>query len=736
MRNLRIAMTNLWSSPIGLDYYYDSASDLSPLTQPRSMRHAVPVGTVASRISELQNLANNSSSKGLLSPNRNREANWSGFGRRKSTRFGQPASVSSKPDEQTQVNVNHSFAGLTTRRANHLQDHARVDARSKWDRTAGLHAQLQPSGLGGRVQYEATSPWVFLPRSKLQKNIQDDYVHKETDIPETNKQTTQLSTSEPITPLPTSSTNYEMEEKSPGLIEPFPQTPDEMRRRVISRAQRADMSGWTSIETTSTVRRQSVRDLYHYYGIQRPSGLASVENSPYNSEMAPQRSEHKNGELSFQEHRKRHRTLSKSYPFDQGGVHGQVFTPTHGNSRQSTKFPALYLEEATPRHGSRLTPPSYIEMPDRSMLHSATAHSTSTHGITPPFLTANMLSPTYSVSFLPISRSVASNHTPRSPYNSRRDNKHGQGLSCHSSSSGEIVGGKGMDSCGTPSCQATHRGHRPYRHSISCIRKRNRYAEESDSGYMAGGSHFDEFDTVQHQDDYHHGFHHHEHSDHSHEVSQHDHGDYFKRPLPHHGEESSKQQGSTPREEIPIGSPEPQGIHTELHQINPTEPAGAPAVKAPIGTHNDPLILEVNQPSGFASPNKSNTTSRKLSAFIRFQEQNIVPVLNKRLREHQEELKRIERMCQEQIDIASQKKCLHPEESHTLFGKGLIQNNSGNSPHTLQECEDMAGNGQQEVHGIGIKGVTILIHLEGKEDVVIKTDLSPAGQKTEANASV
>jgi hypothetical protein len=55
-----------------------------------------------------------------------------------------------------------------------------------------------------------------------------------------------------------------------------------------------------------------------------------------------------------------------------------------------------------------------------------------------------------------------------------------------------------------------------------------------------------------------------------------------------------------------------------------------------------------------------------LSAFFKLQEQNIVSLLNKRLQEHQEELKQIERMCDDQNSAAAQRISLDQEQDHEI----------------------------------------------------------------------
>jgi hypothetical protein len=61
---------------------------------------------------------------------------------------------------------------------------------------------------------------------------------------------------------------------------------NEPKRPTASRQRRpTSPCEWTSVETTSTMRRQSVKDLY--YGIQRPARLVSLENVDFDPEETP-----------------------------------------------------------------------------------------------------------------------------------------------------------------------------------------------------------------------------------------------------------------------------------------------------------------------------------------------------------------------------------------------------------------------------------------------------------------
>jgi hypothetical protein len=84
----------------------------------------------------------------------------------------------------------------------------------------------------------------------------------------------------------------------------------------------------------------------------------------------------------------------------------------------------------------------------------------------------------------------------------------------------------------------------------------------------------------------------------------------------------------------------------------------------------DTVQSESIQVSGDLSPCKFKPESRRLSAFFKLQEQNIVSLLNKRLQEHQEELKRIERMSDDKLNVAVLKVHLDQDQEQGLDVNG------------------------------------------------------------------
>jgi len=244
-------------------FNYSSATTQPPRC--KSFQYDVPVGTVASRIRLLQSLSNPISAHRPPSFSiRRRENSRTGFGRRLNSRFAEPASRNNYPDEHTQVETTHSFLGLNTPRKNHEEKHAMTSHRgiisyqstgiqgqealemagnkTIFYRTPGIHGQIEPQGVKQRVQYDAASPWPVLSKAES--------------LPSTYKNGKRSLS-------PTSASQQDIHEPS----------------RATNNLQHGTVSSEASILTTSTIRRQSVRDLFQDYGIERPARLVSSDDT-------------------------------------------------------------------------------------------------------------------------------------------------------------------------------------------------------------------------------------------------------------------------------------------------------------------------------------------------------------------------------------------------------------------------------------------------------------------------
>lgn len=875
-------MTNSWQSAVGLDFS-DSGSRNSSLAPWRHSRSTVPAGTVASRILDLQNLAQTSTSgREISSSVRHQEQFKTGFGRRSIARFGQPASLSTKPDEQVQIDDGHSFLGLSNPRASHTEEHALVDGRSRWERTAGIHAQLQPSGLDKRVQYEAISPWAYLPTSKSNKIVKNSH---------DQGRTNHAHTYNPTTPFHESASNLRSQDTSAhsganrvesgqralqgGILQ------GRKGRMTLNKLHASNSDEWTSIETTSTMRRQSVRDLYRSHGIERPTGFLSSDDLAFDLQETPRPGEtHASCQVCLWANDKNNiyckcghllpknldMLSSISVAGGDGTVHSQrkisqsKFQNLHSNMmiKENSKLelqkqlsPSLQeqrkvsTKEGKQMQEGSLEPPEQLKdrLTDQSVglptLHVeentiCQAYQTTplkdkssgyTHPTSPqtepalenlngssilPLVVTSPVSATHSVSFIPIQAALNSQQKQRIQPGQRQKVKLRRPLDLHLFSSvvlnADIEPGGGDSS----EYQAAHPDHHLQSHSISYHRKRQRHHDDTDSGYMGGVSHHDEFDDIQHNWEPCSEIRNHEHRDDCNE-------DDLKPSCQSHIKCSS---AAAPYEEGK-NVPAPQEVNHKInqhdHTVTTTLSPAAPSQSCQKHLSELPALLAHEQPplpntgmghehcchhldsqpassgrslmqanghnSGYAIPLKPlMTSSRRLSAFLQQQDQNIVPLLSKRLQEHQEKLKEIGKLGQEQINTMSQSYCLREVQmlagdgsKETLVAtlkepvvpstdpqyQGTTREEVGNDrkltravdaiqstqqqaeecgcpckripktdtvsntqvqgdPHSLQTIKDE----KKETHDVGIKGITIVLHLEGKNDVLLKADLS------------
>jgi hypothetical protein len=203
------------------------------------------------------------------------------------------------------------------------------------------------------------------------------------------------------------------------------------------------------------------------------------------------------------------------------------------------------------------------------------------------------------------------------------------------------------------------------------------------------------------------------------------------------------------------------------------------------------------------SPPGSRRATRRLSALFQLREKNTVPLLNQKLLEHQEELRRTQKECDQQMGAVAKsllnnltwnnerKESIHnvmPEEPERVQSAKSSNANTvrkmrwklrlidrkpspacGNDgitrEHRLVDDEvevdrgsnifNIASPGKQtqllpldfenhecvwkskllgqNIHVLGIRGVTVLLHLEGKEDVIFKAvDWEGGDQRTKA----
>ena len=230
-----------------------------------SLSNVVPPGTVASRVRFLEDHPITAYSiPRRPTPTLVRGQSRVGFGRRLTNRFGNPASRNEHPHEEPQIDMMHSYLGLVNTRTRHVEEHGVTDGgsdrRTTYSRTSGIHAQMHPQGLMERVQYDALSPWFFAPQNDTGASRTGQCGQRMDPLREVD--------------------GFGNRSFFPGRSSIFPTLTtgigqSDMYRRDVKSRQGATMKSDTSALTTSTVRRQSVRDLFANYGIEQPPGLVS-----------------------------------------------------------------------------------------------------------------------------------------------------------------------------------------------------------------------------------------------------------------------------------------------------------------------------------------------------------------------------------------------------------------------------------------------------------------------------
>ncbi|TEY54812.1 hypothetical protein BOTCAL_0237g00150 [Botryotinia calthae] len=289
-----------WRPAAARNIHADSAASHSTLPSNRpSSNLPITVGTVASRILLLQKLAGNQKNKSppktpsrfpqirstsktrrerssksphrSRSPpqirpslNRRRENSRSSFGRRPTNIFGNPASRNSQPNEQPQIGTTHSFLGLRTPRSNHDEGHARAGNIGALRVDGDVGPSL--SGLRGLARENVlNSGWApIFDNLRVSKKDRDQRIAgREVDL---QRDVQNFGDDYVSTHTPSTSQLYCDKKRILNS------------RRRKEKARQDEMSNSeVSIRTTSSLRRQSVRDLFDTHGIERPHGLASSE---------------------------------------------------------------------------------------------------------------------------------------------------------------------------------------------------------------------------------------------------------------------------------------------------------------------------------------------------------------------------------------------------------------------------------------------------------------------------
>ena len=520
-------MNYQWRSPRSRINNVDSPSSISPLTVGNRFENAIPPGTVASRVRFLQSFANTDSTRlAPTSPSRHRETSRTGYGRRITSRFGAPAFRNVNPDEQPTVENSHTFLGLNSPRINHSEEHAIADHRVRYDRNAELNDRTKPPGLRERLQYDAgTVPSKVHSEKSMRRECSG---HKMDVLKEVDSSGSRRHSMAQTSIFP-SSANEDTENR------------DTYRRETRPRKFDTERSDASAV-TTSTIRRQSVRDLFYHYNIERPAGLASSSEDasrapedtlrptmphrychvcswvnsgsqkkcwrcghrlcPECDALSPFQNMRKEADLDYVE---RVPTASKipvpisqptplklgaQEPADRTLVRPgpspvrkpQEELPRDRNHSGITiKFPSFHEGKSSQRKKFQKPPAPSIKIPEQTKLLCIQSTSrTNTNVKDSPFVIADqILSGEQSIGVLPIPINVRiSNHHSHHSHHVHENEHHNHGSEQRASSSSNA------GDCDSPTCRATHHGHAPFRHAVTCTRKKRR-VEETDNGYVA-----------------------------------------------------------------------------------------------------------------------------------------------------------------------------------------------------------------------------------------------------------
>ena len=476
----------------------------------QTLLNVVPTGTVASRVSFIENNPNSAyRSHRPSAPYQVRLQSRTGFGRRMTRRFGRPASCNEYPNEEPQVDIEHGFLGLSYTGIEHVYERGLTDEiddrRGTYSGSSGIHGQRQAQGLPERGTYDAASPWSMVP-----KQHNSTYWRNEMGVFEQGD-------GSGIESYFTGRTSI-FETPAPGTGHAHIYS-----RRTKSRHDNTMRSDSSDL-TTSTVRRQSVRDLFDHYGIERPHGLISGQAMPhedisqqvkpkihcqncsgYNHESSdwctkcrmvlrrikPMQSrslispkgqsslsrsameeEPSSPDSSAKENQATEKPKKQRAKLRPG--HGLLQSPKDAPYKQRklstppTKFASFDMTQSPSK--SQMIPRKVTLQEPESMPRLLKGSQTTTIVKESPFFVADRLLSAKSSQYLSISPQ-GDGHCPamlsrEQPY------LNGEPIA-------NDVG------CDSPGCRATHQSHQPYRHSIACSRLKQRVPEEMDKGYVA-----------------------------------------------------------------------------------------------------------------------------------------------------------------------------------------------------------------------------------------------------------
>ena len=486
------------------------------VTVRNSIYNVIPSGTVASRVRFLENHPTaNSTLRRRPTPTCVRLQSRIGLRHRLTSRFGKPASQNEHLDEESRVDIVHGYLGVNRIRSWHKSGitDGGSDRRSTYSRANGIHAQLQPQGLTQRVQYDALSPWTFDPKYSRGPSKMGQCGQRIDPLMEVDGiGSKSFFTGRSLFPTLTAGISH-----------------SDIHRRDLKPRQDATMKSDISALTTSTVRRQSVRDLFADYGIERPPGLVFDKPGPpeeadarqvkskirclncfwynsgssnwcikcrfplrtvrqknsYQTLVSPKGEEYYLEKVPDEESPSSSESSGKENLPASPNAQNQHSKPGLGPSQMpkhallqakkpstpTTKFPSFNMATSPPKSSTSSLKVMLPQLPVAPQLLSGSRTTSIVKDS--PFLIADRLS-----------SGRSSNTLPATPLM--------DGIYCRKPRSKlsklYLILSGGAAECESVACRATHEDHEPYRHSVSCSRMKKRVHGETDNGYMADTS--------------------------------------------------------------------------------------------------------------------------------------------------------------------------------------------------------------------------------------------------------
>jgi hypothetical protein len=416
-----------------------------------------------------------------------------------------------------------------TSHANSTKERTPNDVKFRWERTAGLHGQLTPRGFDGRSQYEATSPWGILPRSKANAHDIADHSNHEIDMLNLSNSAPKSNSQTPVSEQPTPTANNEEESATRNEEQPVAWTLEAelSHKRDIELSEECTFTG-----TTAATRRQSLKDLFRQYDSDGPAGFLSSKSvangtprnliasinchicawtngphtacwrcrhllcqqcdfrSPQEAENGDARTVHTEcipdlelpnlqqeipkhdlHEVLKQDDREQKSTRQSAQREFQNQETLTFTNLKQARERSSRSENSPFLSPRDPAFhcGAQNGSSACAKLPDHPRTSTRpTTGSRAPDTIQDPYsVFAEMLS-TSSLKLLPVAMQVSGRHSRHHGHRNRHKRRNLYRGNSHTRSSS----GAKPDECASSGCRATHAGHRPYRHSISCLQKR------------------------------------------------------------------------------------------------------------------------------------------------------------------------------------------------------------------------------------------------------------------------